>query len=420
MATQERRGRKSPPAREQDLDLPLSALLSQTLVAFTIELDNEFERQMGEAGFPGARLSLIVWANLIRFLADGAVPARELASRALGPPERVKLQLGCLERWGFVALQTDPTVDRPALSGARKLTGREQRRDGWGSGRAIRADYLVSLTAKGLRAANTWRPLPALIERRWRARFGNEVIDRLRESLRAVVGKRDVELPHGFIGGRTAEWAESLPAPVTHATTDLPLSTLLSQALLMFTLKFDHEADAPLELSASVLRVLGKHPVRVGDLPQLTGGSPEKSAIGWELKPYVSLEADPTTMRGKVVRLTPRGLKAQQTYSQLVLEIEKRWEAKIGKSEVRRLRQSLEELLNRRDGERWLLSEGLIPPHGVARAGDQAPALGRRDVGAAARKRMRDLVIQTEAFVRDPVGSLPHYPLWDMNRGFGP
>jgi hypothetical protein len=27
---------------------------------------------------------------------------------------------------------------------------------------------------------------------------------------------------------------------------------------------------------------------------------------------------------------------------------------------------------------------------------------------------------QTEAFLRDPAGTLPHYPLWDMNRGFGP
>jgi hypothetical protein len=46
--------------------------------------------------------------------------------------------------------------------------------------------------------------------------------------------------------------------------------------------------------------------------------------------------------------------------------------------------------------------------------------LGRRDVGAAALQRMRDLVAQTEMFIRDPVGTLPHYPAWDMNRGFGP
>jgi hypothetical protein len=33
---------------------------------------------------------------------------------------------------------------------------------------------------------------------------------------------------------------------------------------------------------------------------------------------------------------------------------------------------------------------------------------------------MRDIVAQTELLLRDPVASLPHYPFWDMNRGFGP
>jgi hypothetical protein len=33
---------------------------------------------------------------------------------------------------------------------------------------------------------------------------------------------------------------------------------------------------------------------------------------------------------------------------------------------------------------------------------------------------LRDRVAQTALFLRDPVGALPHYPLWDMNRGFGP
>jgi hypothetical protein len=32
----------------------LSALLSQVLVAFTVEFDNEFERRMGVARYPGA------------------------------------------------------------------------------------------------------------------------------------------------------------------------------------------------------------------------------------------------------------------------------------------------------------------------------------------------------------------------------
>ena len=83
------------------------------------------------------------------------------------------------------------------------------------------------------------------------------------------------------------------------------------------------------------------------------------------------------------------------------------------------LRDSLQELFVSRSGARLLLAEGLIPAEGTIRAGTLAPALGRRDIGTAARQRMRDLVAQTEMFRRDP-GTLPHYPLWDINRGFGP
>lgn len=67
-----------------------------------------------------------------------------------------------------------------------------------------------------------------------------------------------------------------------------------------------------------------------------------------------------------------------------------------------------------------MLAEGLFPAKGTVRAGEQRPALGRRDIGAAARQRARDIVAQTELFLRDPVNSLPHYPMWDVNRGFGP
>jgi hypothetical protein len=51
----------------------LAILLSQVLVAFTVEFDNEFERRMGEAGYLGAQLSLVVWANLMRFVGAQAL-----------------------------------------------------------------------------------------------------------------------------------------------------------------------------------------------------------------------------------------------------------------------------------------------------------------------------------------------------------
>ncbi len=400
-------------------DRPLSALLSQVLVAFTVELDNEFERRMGEAGYPGALLSLVVWSNLMRFLASGAVSARELAARAFAPPERNNSQLGCLERWVFVALRPDAGDDRPIPMHVRRL-GRKELREGWGSGRGIRGEWLVHPTTKGRKALEIWPPLFDEIERRWQGRFGRDQMGRLRESLRTIVDKLDLELPHGLPAGWEMAKPETFPPRVTRDTARLSLSALISQLLQSFQIEFDRESRASLPLSANTLRILSEKPVPVADIPRLTGASPETSGLGWQIKPYVVVEADPAARRGKVVRLTPLGLKAQQKYHHLVGEIEQRWEAKFGKDEVRGLRESLHLLFSLRNEKGLLMSVGLVPPEGVVRGGHQAPALGRRDVGPAARQRMRDLVAQTEAFIRDPANTLPHFPLWDMNRGFGP
>jgi hypothetical protein len=395
----------------------LSALLSQVLVAFTVEFDNEFERQMGEAGYPGARMSLVVWANLLRFVGAGAVSVRDLAAQSLEPDKQIKFELGCLERWGFISLQADSADERPVPTGVHRQSGRELR-DGWGSGRGIRADWLVRLTSKGIAAREIWPSLFAAIEKRWKTRFGKDKISRLRLTLQNVVDQLDVELPFGL----PCRWegTERFSSRAKRDEGTLPLPTLLSRWLLKFRLEFDHESATSLELCANTLRVLGETPIRIAEIPRLTGGSPETTDIGWQMKPYVVVEPDPTASRGKVVRLSLRGMRAQETYHQLMGEIEKRWEARFGKEEIGHLRESLQILFDLRNERGPLLSLGLIPPQGTVRAGDQAPALGRRDVGTAARKRMRDLVAQTEDFIRDPAGTLPHFPLWDMNRGFGP
>jgi hypothetical protein len=395
----------------------LSALLSQVLVAFTVEFDNEFERQMSEAGYVGARLSLVMWTNALRFVGEGGVSVRELAAQALTPANQMKFQLGCLERWAFVVLQPDPSDDRPIPPGEQGQSGRI-RRVGWGSGRGIRADWLVRLTTKGLAASRIWPPLFGEIERRWEKRFGKNEISRLRRVLQSMVAKLDVELPQGL----SAMWEgiEAFPPRVQRASEDFPLPTILSQLLLTFQIEFDRESPAPLVYCANTLRVLGEKPIRVAEIPRLTGGSPESSAIGWQIKPYVVVTTDPTASRGKVARLSPQGLRAQQEYHRLIREIEQRWAERFGSDAIGALRQSLQGLFDRHSEGVPPLSAGLVSPQGTVRAGHQAPALGRRDVGAAARQRMRDLVTQTEAFVRDPAGSLPHFPAWDMNRGFGP
>jgi len=369
-------------ARETTPNRSLWALLSQTLVAFTVELDNEFERRMSDAGYPGALLSSTVWASLMRFVGESGITVRNLMTSASAPEERIRLQLGCLERWRFIELDPKPTSGR---------------REGWGSGRGIRGDWSVRLTARGLAASMIWPPLFGAIERRWEKRFGAEEIARLRQALRDIADSIDVE-PHG----------------------DLPLPSLLWRLLSAFRNEFDRESPAPLELCANTLRVLSEEPVREADIPRLTGCSPETGGIGWQIKPYITVGPDPAAKRGRVVSLSPWGLAAQRAYDRLIGEIARRWEARFGAEKIVRLRESLRELFDQHGEDGPRLSEGLVPALGTVRAGHAGPALGRRDIGAAARKRARDLVAQTREFVSDPAGSLPHYPLWDMNRGFGP
>lgn len=395
---------------------PLCTLLSQVLVAFTLELDNAFERRMNQAGYHGATLSMVLWSNLVRFVTAGAISVRDLAHRALAPETQIRFQLGCLERWGFVVLRADSGDERPVPTGVQHKSSR-MLRDGWGSGRGVRSAWKVLLTEKGRMAGEVWPLLFGEVERRWRERFGDDIAS-LREGLEQILGQVDLELPEGL----PSAWETTLtyPARTSNRNGPLLLPALLSQTLLAFTLEFDRLSHAPLRICASTLRVLGEEPIPAADIPRLTGSSPETSGIGWQIKPYIVVEPHPSGGRGKFVRLSPLGLSAQRRYRHLIAEIEKGWEAKFGGEKVHRLREALLNLFVAQASDRLLISDALVPADGTLRSGKQAPALGRRDVGTAARQRMRELVAQSEMFQRDPAGTLPHYPLWDMNRGFGP
>lgn len=394
----------SPPS---DSARPLSSLISQVLVAYTVEFDNEFERQMAERGFPGSRLSLLVWAKLIRFIPESGARVDDLRVQIPKPIQHLKHELGCLERWGFIVLESKAGIPAVPGTGARRAV-RRGTRIGWGSGRGIRADWIVRLTDKGRSAGEVWPPLLEQIDARWESSFGNEHIRRLRKLLADLLTQVKVGSAQRP-GGRRA-----------HELGRLSLPRLLMQALRAFANEFDRRSSTPLSLCANTIRVLGQTPISVAELPRLTGASPETCGIGWQLKPYVIVEPDPKRARGKVVRLSPRGLEAQRDYHRLVGQIEAEWETRFGKRPFQQLRESLQAMFTDPDGKPPPIVAGLIPPPGVARAGGPAPSLGRREVGPAARKRMRDLVAQTESFVRDPARALPHFPLWDMNRGFGP
>jgi DNA-binding MarR family transcriptional regulator len=362
--------------------LPLSTLFSQVLTAFTIEFDNEFEHQMPHrttnhgstaASFHAPWLvSLAMWENCMRFVGEDGLTVRVLEKLAY-----TTTNLNGMERWGYVVVKPDPADTRL---------------------RPPRGDWVIRATPAGLKAQEIWRPLFGTIERRWRARFGNNETNQLRESLWALISQIKVELPNClpilgyglFSQGPNRE--QGAPAGrEDDSGSRLPLSALLSRLLLAFAIEFERESDLSLAMCANVVRVLDEKGVRARDLARLSGVSKEliKGSLAFLGKRgYVVLAADPTTKGTKLVRLTPKGREAKDVYQERLGVIEKRWEARFGKGSVRKLRTSLERLVGEPTAPQSPLFRGLDPyPEGW------------------------------RASIRQP-NTLPHYPLITHRGGF--
>jgi DNA-binding MarR family transcriptional regulator len=361
----------------------LPALLSQALVAFTIEFDNEFEHRMphrtargpaaGSAAGPWL-VSLALWANFLQFVPAEGVPLRDV----LGPARSTNL--AGLQRWGYVVLEPDPGDDRAEPP---------------------RRDWLIRPTVAGRQAQQVWRPLAGEIEERWQTRFGSGEFARLTGALRDLAGQ---------FGGQSAPYlplagvyksGSSGMAP--DRTGGAALSELLSRALLAFRDEFERESVLSLPVSANALRVLSPEGMRLRDLPRLAGVSKEAISVSvglLERRACAATGPDPAATRGQVVRLTPRGRRAQDEYHRLVDVIGDRWRDRFGTEVPDRLADSLRNLFGQAGPEgQSLMAEGLRPYPDGWRA--HSPYLG-----------------QTRALLSDPGGALPHYPMVTHRGGY--
>jgi DNA-binding MarR family transcriptional regulator len=332
--------------------LSLPALLSQALVAFTIEFDNEAEHRLphrttnyGASGHgDGAWLvSLAMWETCMRHVTDEPISVGELETRA-----RTGTNLDGMRRWGYITIDG---TDRKIHKG----------RPG--------PDAVLRATARGLRARQIWLPLPGLVEQRWRERFGAGQVGQLRDALIAVVSQLDPGLPDclPILGAALLTQGPDPalpPRPYRADPTALPLSALLSRVLLAFAIEYEREAGLSLAVSANVLRVLGADGTRQRDLPMLTGTS--KEAVSWAMGSLIRAnlavaKSDPATRRGQVAWLTPAGLDAQRLYHELTGTIEQRWRERFAGGVAAALRASLEPLAIAPDGEPPPLFGGLEP-----------------------------------------------------------
>ena len=344
---------------------PLSALLSRALVAFTIEVDNEAEHRLPHRttshgasssgdGAPAPWLvSLAMWENCMRYVTGEPITVGDLEARA-----RTGTNLDGMRRWGYI------TIDG---------TARKVHNDRPGRNAVLRA------TAAGLRAREIWRPLPGFIEQRWRERLGADQLSRLRDPLTSMVSRLDPGLPDclPILGAALLSQGPDPrlpPRPDGTAPEALPLSALLSRVLLAFALEYEREAGLSLAVAANVLRVLGTEGTRLRDLPALTGTS--TASVRWALGiltrgDLAAEEPDPAASRGKVARLTPRGLEAQHRYHELTGTIERRWDDRFTPGVTGVLRASLEPLAASRPA---VLSGGLEPHPDNWRASVRRPA----------------------------------------------
>ncbi len=369
-------------------DLGVSAVLSQALVAFTIEFDNAAERQLPHRTTwgPAARsgrgpwlVSLTMWANFLRFLPADGVPLRDVAD--LVP----LVNLAGLERWGYVTVGPGPGGGRAAPS---------------------RPDAIVRPTRWGRLAQDICAPLTGVIEQRWRDRFGEAVVGQLSSGLQAVVGPAGDEWPVFLpVSGVQRHGAGPNP-PILAAGHRVPgaaLPTLLSRALMSFRAEYERDSALSLPVSANTLRVLSADGAAVRDLPRRAGVSREAVSVslGRLEKGGLALTGpDPAGGRNRVARLTPRGQRAQAAYHRRADAIAGGWRARFGDGVIDRLTGALRALYAEPGGgDGPLISAGLVPDPGGWRA--HPPYLRL-----------------TEAMIADPAGSLPHYPMVSHRGGY--
>jgi hypothetical protein len=334
--------------------IPLPTLLSHALVAFTIELDNEWERQLLESKRPRVfLLSLVMWANYLRFL-----PAEGLAANELELLAQHKVDLNGLTRWRYVTVAPDPAA----------------------TSKVPRREWIVRPTDDGRFAQELWRPLPELIEDRWRERYGEAKLEEMQGRLDAVIDQladRRTPLHLPDVTSRNEMFTDSPALPGPKPDSPLPLYARLSRVLLEFTLDFEKDSTVALPIAANTLRILGTVPIPIRDAPGLAGVSKEGTVQALTvLKRHNLAVVEPIPNdRGKQVRLTAGGDRVQSACYRLVDEVEESWRTRFGDKTMSDLKKSLTLLVGDLELASSPLAEALVAPPGTWRSTRPTPEL---------------------------------------------
>ena len=337
------------------LGLPLHSLLSQVLIAFTIEFDNEFEHQVPHrttdfGSTPGAirppfLLSMVMWVRFLRFIPEEGISVGALKQAWRANEKEMKNRLTRFSSWwGYVRIE----------------------------GKA--PDLMIRPTAGGLKALQVWRGLTAAIERRWRKRIGTEAFDELVGALQPVADEVGTGLPGAMpILGYGLFSRQEGEAGTEAGETSLP--ALLARTLLAYAMEFEGDSEVSLAIAANVLRFFEERAeVPIRELPTLACVSKEAIAMATGFLEKRGFATVKSQARTKFLALTPEGQGEAGEYAKRVAAIEERWRANAGNKPVDRLRRALEKITDDRDSEESPLRLAVKPYPDGWRAQVPAPA----------------------------------------------
>ncbi len=295
-ATQRNAG--PPPAQ-----LPISALLSFALVAFTIEFDNEFEHRMphritnsnpevaGVCRGPWLT-SLVMYCNCMRFVDEQGIRASELEKLA-----RTPTNLNGMERWGYITVAPDPNDPTPKPPRSDLADSRHR-------GRPRRPRNLAPTLSRNRKPlARAFRP--------------ERSSKRLQNSLRKLVAHFDEQSSR--LSSDSPVWITlqssdrssiAARADLKYQRTNFHLSALLSRSLLAFALEFESESEISLAVGANILRVLRDEKHTASEIISAIAGGLDRihqHGVGNPAQKTIHSKNCPAEKggRGKLICLTP-------------------------------------------------------------------------------------------------------------------
>lgn len=271
------------------------------------------EEGAGRNGMP----SLDLWSNLLRALGKDGIDHRELPTIVRLSKRALRIRISAATRRGWV----------------------EEQKSG-------RGQVAVQLTVSGHTAATRWKMLQSIAEALWRKKVGITLADKLRASLEAVVSELPLEYPHypasygaadaTITGGNGKDW-KAVCRQGGDTVSTLPLSSLVSQALVAFARDYEEKSPVALSLSTTVIRRISPKGYPLRELGNSVGIS--------ALLRHGFLRVGGSSVN-EIVYLTSKGSAVSFAYEARLISVEAEWCKRFGASSVTTLLQALEDVAN--------------------------------------------------------------------------